>query len=111
MKRLLLILLVMLLPLKVKAYGTSATSAILMDIDSGRIIYSNNIHNVRSVASISKIMTAVVAIENSNIKKEVIIGDEIDGAYGSGIYIKSGEKLTIENLLYGLMLEVVMMLL
>ncbi len=105
MKRLLLILLVMLLPLKVKAYGTSATSAILMDIDSGRIIYSNNIHNVRSVASISKIMTAIVAIENSNIKKEVIIGDEINGAYGSGIYIKSGEKLTIENLLYGLMLR------
>ena len=44
-------------PFKVNALSTSATSAILMDMDSNRILYAKDIHNVRSVASISKIMT------------------------------------------------------
>lgn len=88
-----------------KAIETSATSAILMDMDSNRILYAKDIHNVRSVASISKIMTAILAIENVDIKKQVTIGDEIDESYGSGIYIKKGEVLTIEDLLYGLMLR------
>ena len=89
----------------VKAIDTSAQSAILMDIDSGRIMYSKNIDNKRTIASISKIMTAVIVLENIDIKKQVTIGDEIDKAHGSGIYIKKGEKLTIEDLLYGLLLR------
>lgn len=89
----------------VKAIDTSATSSILMDINSNRILYAEDIHNVRSVASISKIMTAIVAIENKDIKEKVTIGPEIKDAYGSGIYIKEGEVLTLEDLLYGLMLR------
>lgn len=104
MKKLLL-LLILLFPVSTKAIETSATSAILMDMDSNRILYAKDIHNVRSVASISKIMTAILAIENVDIKKQVTVGDEIDKAYGSGIYIKKGEILTIEDLLYGLMLR------
>ena len=100
-----LVLLLLLIPIKVGAIETSATSAILMDQDSNRILYAKDIHNVRSVASISKIMTAIVAIENGKLEKKITIGDEIDKAYGSGIYIKKGEKLTLENLLYGLMLR------
>lgn len=92
-------------PFKAKAVDTSATSAIMMDIDSNRILYSKNIHNIRSVASISKIMTAHVAIKYGKIDKQVIIGDEILKAYGSGIYIKQGEKMTLLDLLYGLMLR------
>ena len=59
MKRLLccLLLFLLVIPIKVKAFETSATSAILMDMDCGRILYSKDIHNKRSVASISKIMT------------------------------------------------------
>lgn len=100
-----LILLLLLLPFNVRAIETSATSAILMEQDSNRILYAKDIHNVRSVASISKIMTAIVAIENGKLNKKITIGNEIDKAYGSGIYIKKGEKLTLENLLYGLMLR------
>ena len=103
MKKILLFLL--LLPVTINAYGTSATSAILMDTDSGRIIYQKDIHNVRSVASISKIMTAIVAIESGKLDEIVIIGDEINSAYGSGIYIKVGEELTLRALVYGLMLR------
>lgn len=89
----------------VQAISTSATSAILMDLDGGRILYAEEIHNQRSVASISKVMTAIVSIENKNIEDKVTIGEEINTAYGSGIYIKSGEELTMKDLLYGLMLR------
>lgn len=100
-----LLLLFLLIPIKICAIETSARSAILMDIDSNRILYEKNIHEVRSVASISKIMTAVIAIESGKINDKVIVGDEINDAYGSGIYIKVGEELTLKDLLYGLMLR------
>ena len=104
MKKIILLLL-LLIPLNIKGIDTSATSSILMDIDSNRILYEENIHNVRSVASISKIMTAVIAIESGKLDDKVTIGDEISKAYGSGIYIKEGEVLTLRDLLYGLMLR------
>lgn len=97
--------LVLCIPSNIFAISTSATSAILMDINSNRILYSENIHATRSVASISKIMTAIVAIENADVKSKVTVGEEISKAYGSGIYIKVGEVLTLEDLLYGLMLR------
>lgn len=105
MKKIIILMIILLIPFKINAYGTSATSAILMDTDNNRIIYANNIHNVRSVASISKIMTAILAIELGNLEDEITIGDEINSAYGSGIYIKQGEILTLKDLIYGLMLR------
>ena len=104
MKKIILILL-FIIPLNIKAIDTSATSSILMDIDSNRILYEENIHNVRSVASISKIMTAVIAIESGKLDDKITIGNEIEKSYGSGIYIKQGEVLTLRDLLYGLMLR------
>ena len=104
-KLLILIFIVCLFPIQVKAIGDSATSSILMDTDSNRILYSKNMHQVRSVASISKIMTAIVAIESGKLDKTVTINDSVLKAYGSGIYIKVGEKLTLKDLLYGLMLR------
>ena len=104
MKKIILLIL-LLIPLNVKGINTSATSSILMDMDSNRILYEENIHNVRSVASISKIMTALLAIESGKLDDKVTIGDEIKTAYGSGIYIKEGEILTLRDLLYGLMLR------
>lgn len=100
-----LFLLLSLLPISINALDISATSAILMDMDSNRILYEKNISTVRSVASISKIMTAIIAIESNKLDNIVIIGNEISKSYGSGIYIQSGEKLTLRDLLYGLMLR------
>ncbi len=85
--------------------NVKAKSTIVMDMDSNRILYSENIHDRRSVASISKVMTCIIAIESGKLFNEVIIGDEIDGSYGSGIYISKGEKLLLIDLLYGLMLR------
>ena len=104
MKKIIFFLL-LLLPISVKGIETSARSAILMDLDSNRILYEKNIHEVRSVASISKIMTAVVAIESGKLDDKVTVGEEINKAYGSGIYIQVGEELTLRDLLYGLMLR------
>ena len=100
-----LLFLILLIPISVKAYSSSATSTVLMDMDSLNVIYSNNMNDVRSVASISKIMTAIVAIENKDVNDVVTIGEGITKAYGSGIYIKQGEEITLESLLYGLMLR------
>ena len=104
MKKILLFL-SLIIPIGVGAIDTSARSAILMDIDSNRILYEENINEVRSVASISKIMTALLAIESGKLDEVVVVGDEIEKSYGSGIYIKVGEKLTLRDLVYGLMLR------
>ncbi|MBR1718706.1 MAG: D-alanyl-D-alanine carboxypeptidase [Bacilli bacterium] len=104
MKKILL-LLILFIPFNIHAIETSAESAILMDMDSNRILYAKNINKQRSVASISKIMTAYLAVESEKLDKLVKVGSEIDNSYGSGIYIKKGEVLTIRDLLYGLMLR------
>ena len=93
----------MLIPMN--CYCISARSAIMIDSDNNRILYSKNINEKKSVASISKIMTAVLAIESGKLDEYVIIGDEIDKSYGSGIYIKKGEKIKLKDLVYGLMLR------
>lgn len=105
MKKLIIMCIVLLIPINIKAIDTSATSAILVDTDSGRILYSKDIHNKRSVASISKIMTAIIAIESGKLDDEVTIGPEIEDAYGSGIYIKENEHMKLRDLVYGLMLR------
>lgn len=104
-KTIIISIILLLLPLNIKAIETSATSAILIDTDTNRILYSKDIHNQRSVASISKIMTAILAIESGKLDEIVQIGDEITDAYGSGIYIKQNEHMKLEDLVYGLMLR------
>ena len=103
MKKIILILFMFLFPMKVSAI--SASSYIVMDQDSGRVLESHNSDSRRLIASITKIMTAVVAIEYGNIEDDVEIGNEIITSYGSGVYISIGEELTLDDLLYGLMLR------
>jgi len=107
MRRLLLLIMLLILffPTIVLGLSTTASSAILMDMDSGRIFYSKDIHNPRLVASISKIMTAVLAIENGNLDDVITVGEEVLTMYGSNIYIQLGEKMTLRDLLYGLLLR------
>ena len=104
MKKIILTI-ILFVPFMIKGISTSATSAILMDTDNNRIIYSKNIHEVRSVASISKIMTALLAVESGKLDDEVKINNSINKAYGSAIYIKIGEKMKLRDLVYGLMLR------
>ena len=102
MKKLIL-LIIFLIPLKTMAI--SASSAIVMDLDNARVLYGKNITESRLIASTTKIMTAIVAIENGDLDKVVEVSDVIYEAFGSAIYIEVGEKLTLRDLLYGLMLR------
>ena len=103
MKRLLLLFLVLLIPVNV--FAMSASSAIGMDLDTGRVLYGYNINEKKLIASTTKIMTAIIAIENSDLDKEVEVTDIIHKAFGSAIYIEVGEKIKLKDLLYGLMLR------
>ena len=82
-----------------------ASSMIAYDMDTNQILESDNIHEKRPVASISKIMTAILACESGKLDDVVIIGDEINKSYGSGIYISEGENISLRDLVYGLMLR------
>ena len=87
------------------ALETSAKHAILIECESGDIIYSKNESVCAPMASTTKIMTAIVAIENGSLDKIVTIMPEAVGVEGSSIYLKAGERLTLRELLYALLLE------
>lgn len=89
----------------VYAVTDTATSTVVLDTNSKRILYEKNKDEQRLIASITKIMTAVVAIENKNLDDIVTIGEEVLPMYGSNIYIEVGEKMTLKDLLYGLILR------
>lgn len=82
-----------------------ARSYIVMDFNSKEVLEGKDIELVRSVASISKIMTAIIAIENSNLEDYVEVNEDILKAYGSSIYLKIGEVIKMKDLIYGLMLR------
>ncbi len=85
--------------------NVSAYSAILTEASSGDVIYEKNAHEKLPMASTTKIMTAIVALESGNIDRIVHISEHACGVEGSSIYLSSGEELTLEELLYALMLE------
>lgn len=83
----------------------SAQAAILMDVESGRILYEKNADQPLRIASITKIMTAIIALELGDLKDKVTASRNAVGKEGSSIYLRLGETLTLEDLLYGLMLR------
>lgn len=94
----------LLIPINV--YGISASSYIVMDTDNNRVLEGNNIHKESLIASITKIMTSMVVINNEkDLNKIITIDNNVLKSYGSGIYVEVGEKISILNLLYGLMLR------
>ncbi len=82
-----------------------ATAAIVMDMESGRVLYSKNADVRKAIASTTKIMTAIVAIENGNLNDTVIVSKRAAGTGGSSINLNTGEKLTLKELLYGLLMN------
>ncbi|WP_174734060.1 D-alanyl-D-alanine carboxypeptidase family protein [Mesobacillus harenae] len=99
------VLLFMNTPQKTEAVSVSAQSAILIEQDSGRVIYEKDAHTVRRIASITKIMTAILAIESGKLDRQVKVSENAARTEGSAIYLKPGEKIKLEDLTYGLMLR------
>lgn len=96
-------LLLSVLTCQARAVGTSAASAILIEQGSGRVLYEQNADEERLIASITKIMTAVVALEHGELQMPYTVTAR-DMAEGSSMYLKPGDQLRLEELLYGLML-------
>ena len=85
------------------AVETSAASAALIEQSSGRVLYEQNAGQERLIASITKIMTAITALEHGDKAREYTVTAQ-DMAEGSSMYLKPGDVLRLEELLYGLML-------
>lgn len=84
---------------------TNAHAAALIDVASGRLLYSYNGDEEMLIASLTKIMTAIVAIENGELTDLVTVSATASGKEGSSIYLKVGQQMTLHDLLYGLMLR------
>jgi len=86
------------------APAVSAQSAVIYHADTGRILYEKNADTPHLIASTTKIMTALVALEQCDLKETVMATKEMADVEGSSMYLKVGEHYTVEELLYGLML-------
>ena len=94
---------VLLYPCQAKAI--SAQKAVLVDATTGRVLYEKNADSRSLVASTTKIMTALIICEQCNVLDRMRIPKEAVGIEGSSMYLKEGEILTLQELLYGLMLQ------
>lgn len=89
-----------------EAPAVSAASAVLLDADSGRILYARNENEERAIASITKLMTALVAAEYlDDLSQTITIQKAWTGIEGTSLYLKAGEEISLETLLYGLLLH------
>lgn len=98
MKKILLVLIFLL-------YINVNASIVVMDADSGRILYSKNKSERKLIASTTKIMTTIIALENAKLTDKLKVGEEIRIVNGSMIYVKENESFTLNDLLHGLMLQ------
>jgi len=83
----------------------NAGAAIVIDMDSGRVLYEKDGYTPRKMASTTKIMTAIVALERGNLEDVVTVSERAAGIWGSRIGLKKGQKIKLIDLLYGLMLN------
>lgn len=96
-------LLLTLLPCRAEAVQLSAAAAILMDADSGEVLYEKDAARRMRIASTTKIMTALVVLEHARLTDTITVTND-HMVEGSSMYLKPGETVTVEELLYGLLL-------
>jgi len=82
-----------------------AGAAIVLDAKSGRVLFEKNAYSRRAMASTTKIMTAIVAIENGSLDGKVTVSRRAAEIWGSRIGLRTDETMTLEELLYGMMLS------
>lgn len=99
-----LLSLLFLFPINAYAMDCSASSAIVVDADTMTILYEKNAYEQRSMASTTKIMTALLAIESNRLDDVVTITKEMVAVEGSALGLKAGDKLTLYDLVMGMML-------
>lgn len=98
-------LLAILFPKEASSLSLSASGAILMEQESGRVLFDQEGHKIKRIASITKIMTAIIAIESGKMDETVKVSKQAAYTEGSSIYLTPNEKVKLEDLVYGLMLR------
>lgn len=83
----------------------TASSAVLMDVASGRVLFAKDANRQRAPASLTKVMTCLLALEAGGLDETVEVTDTAASVGGSSIWLGAGEKQTLRDLLYGLMLR------
>ncbi|WP_149452682.1 D-alanyl-D-alanine carboxypeptidase family protein [Pasteuria penetrans] len=92
-------------PVSVPDLAPTARSAVLWDRSSGRILYAKRPYEMRSIASITKIMTAVIALEVGNWEDIVVVSPYAASVGGSSAHLHAGDKIPLGSLLYSLLLH------
>lgn len=96
-------------PVPAKAAGewpeVSALSAVLMEAGTGQVLFEKDADTPRPIASVTKLMTALVVLENASLTETVTVTKAAEGVEGTSLYLKAGDTLTVRELLYGLLLE------
>lgn len=82
-----------------------AEAALVMDLNTGQILYEKNINEKLAPASVTKILTALIVLEKCKLEDKVLVGPKPPYEDGSKIYLLDGEELSIKDLLYAMMLE------
>lgn len=82
-----------------------AQSAVLMDADSGRILFAKNGQEERAMASTTKIMTCILALENGDLSEEITVSAEAASQPAVRLEMREGQRFRLNDLLYSLMLE------
>lgn len=88
-----------------KKPNISAEAAVLMDQESQRVLYHKNMEQRRPIASTTKIMTAILAIEEGDLQSKVEVSEKAAGTGGSSVWLEADEEKNLEELIYGLMLR------
>lgn len=91
-------------PVAAQTYPVSQGEAVV-EVESGRVLYARRGDDILPMASTTKILTALIIIEDCDLDAIVEISKEAAGTEGSSVYLVAGEKLTVRDLLYGLMLR------
>ena len=111
MKRLLVLLALIVLPALLlgaaasESFTVAAKGAVLIDADSGRVLFGKNQNSLYPMASTTKVMTALLALEHASLDEPVTAGPNASGVPGTSLYLSEGETLSMEHMLYGLMLR------
>lgn len=104
-KRIIIFLIMLIImPIKICAFNLG-DSAILMEEETKRVLVSKNVNTKKLIASTTKIMTATLAISSGKLNKTVKVTDKVLESYGSNIYLSIGEKMKLEDMVYGLMMQ------
>lgn len=98
------VILICLIPVSVYGAGCSAVSAIVIDADTGEILYEKNAYEERSMASTTKIMTSLVACESGKLDDVVTATDEMVNVIGTSLGLRAGDKITLHDLVVGMLL-------